>query len=275
MRRRFEVASAGVDENLQLVDSSPFRSVTWVGLRVPGLETINVNSVADPLGFDSRYLFNGCSIKLNPGQRIRLLGMRQLWSLGSKLTVEGSAPQFDEIDVTSPLFRMPDGNVSWHLRYIRQGEIANFRFGPLDGPNFAFQWSDGPSLLYLNATFAAANLNAQGKPDFYTTLTSYVPPAKGMPWGTTLISNLQTRHDAFTFWRDDHAWQSFGRRGVIIEGPGIISAQISVRQGVAPTLTPPVTFFAGGMLPERVFILNNPGRVKIWRVGAALIAESL
>jgi hypothetical protein len=269
-RRRIEIPTTGIDEFFQIIGSDPFGSTSYVGLRVPTRPTA---TLADDNGtniFANRYLFTGAAYSVSDGSIGRIVGYRQLVTIGATQTVgEGSAAQVREVEqlVTSPFWHFADANVSFHLRRLgppgSQGVPANTP-GPTDLRCFKFRRSDGPALLYETATVPLG---------YYVNLTAYTPPNAGQPYGTPLSDGHQgTFYDQRTEWRTHGAWHSLD---VEVEGPDTIVAFISVAQtdpASRPVYTPPGTFFPNGLSDEEQFLLNNP-TARYWRVGFSLIVE--
>jgi hypothetical protein len=251
-KRVFEISSSGPDEFLQLIGGDPFGGSTGPGLRVPTL--------AIP---QTRYLFNACAFSIAEGSRARILGYRQLVTIG-QAGVPGI--RFVEQEVISPVWRFEDGNVWMGLRRLGPPNANGIPFQtpvpypPLDGT--AFRWSMGSSLLFESLT----------SPDsYYTHLSAYTPPNRGRPWGTPLDSgndwlSLQTQ------WRTHGAWNALD---LAVEGPDTIGLAISVLQTDPSTrdaIQLPETFRPGGLSIEEQFLLNFPNAI-YWRVGGSLIVE--
>jgi len=262
-KRHIEIATTGIDELLQTFGGDPYLGVSNFGLRVPFLAT------SDPA---ERYLFNLASFTLAEGQSVRIVGYRMFWSLGVRLGAPGAQPRFVEQPVYQPGFHLPDGNVSFHMHRIGQGEVPKLNSGPIQPPlrNFSFLMSDGPALLYQASDVGGT---------FYVNLTTYTPPNLGKPWGAILQNNLGTFYDMKTQWREHGAWHAMD---VPVDGPCTVAFFASVRQTDPVTrvaLTPPAPFFPGGLSAEEQFLLNFPfvadqstGAI-IWRVGGAFIVE--
>lgn len=262
-KRILEVSSSGPDEFLQLIGGDPFGGSTAVGLRVPALALANVDPALN------RYLFNGCAYSIGEGAKARILGYRQLVTIGQGFaSIEGSTPRFVEQEVLSPVWRFQDGNVWMGLR---QAGGPNWQGIPTQTPvpatppnGTSFRAGMAPSLLYESITLPGANL-------YYPDLTAYVPPNQGRPWGRPIQSgndwlSLQTQ------WRTHGAWHALD---IEVEGPDTIAIFISVLQSNPSTrraLAPPGTFFAGGLSAEEQFLLNYPNAI-YWRVGCSLIVE--
>lgn len=260
MGRVIELSSSGFDEYAQGIGTDPFHGNASMGLRVPTLATPDL---------DTRYLFLLASFSMGEGESCIIRGYRQFSSLGVLL----NSSRFVEQEIVSPNFRLPDGNISWHLRHLggpnAQG-IPKVDPSPGDLPSFKRAWADGPCLLYQDYTIAAGNR-------IYTQLTSYTPPQLGRPYGTSIGTGHQaTFYDQRMFWRDAHGWSSLDMR---VNGPSTVAFFASVRQsdGSYDVAASPLNF-PGGLSIEEQFIGNFGGgdagpRPTYWRVGGALIVE--
>jgi hypothetical protein len=264
-KRIIEISSTGPDEFLQLIGGDPFGGSSAAGLRVPTLALPAVAGTAN-----NRYLFNGCAFSIGEGGKARILGYRQLVTIGQADVGSGEGPQprFVEQEVTSPLWRFSDGNVWMGLRYNGGPNAQGIPLqtpAPYLPPNgTAFRFGMSPSLLYENLTLPVGD-------SFYVDLTAYTPPSAGRPWGQPIQSgcdwlSLQTP------WRTHGAWHSLD---IEVEGPDTVAVFISVLQTNPDTrqaLSTPDPFFPAGLPPEEQFLLNYPSAV-YWRVGASLIVE--
>jgi hypothetical protein len=259
MKRVFELATSGADEYLQGIGSDPFGGSSSFGLRVPNLTTPDK---------DHRYLFLLASFTLGEGACARIVGYRQFSSLGFVI-----APgRFVEQEITSPNFRLPDGNISWHIKRLGPPNAEGYPHiapTPLDLNSFKRGWTDGPALLYHDYTIAPGNR-------IYTQILSYNPPNRGQPWGTPLTTGHQGNFfDQRTPWREAHAWSSLN---MVLEGPDTIAFFASVRQSSGNyTVAASPLAFGNGLSEEEQFIGNFGGgdilRPKYWRVGGSLIVE--
>ncbi len=269
MGRIVEVSTVGIDEALQGISTDPFGSVypSSIGLRVPAFVP---PQSAPPLP-PNRYLFKLASREVGAFGRMRVRGWRQYVTIGVSVPSDVTVPsQPVELEVATPGFRFPDGNISWHLvREPPQGDVPQHRPNT-DLVNFSFSDSSGPALLYQTATFSAAT-------GFYMlNLTAYTPPLqRQQTWEP--VAGLGNVHDLRTFWRDAHAWESLD---AMVEGPCRVSLYASVLQTNPETRkkpTLPTGFF--GPPPEEAFIAEmqtvaaEGDGVKYWRVGGALIFE--
>ena len=276
-RRRIEIPTTGTDEFLQVVGSDPFGSESHVGLRVPALSTLALSTLNGSPQWRNRYLFAAASYSIGEGSMGRIIGYRQMVTIGTTVNVGGEGPvalRAVEQEVLSPFWHFPDANLSFHLRRLGPPDHQGFPKntpGPSDARNFHWRTSTGPALLYETATLAPLGA---GVDPFYVHLTGYTPPNAGKPWGTPLSDGHQgTFTDLRTQHRTHGAWHSLDIEG---EGPDTITAFVSVAQTdpatrlALPASTP--TFFAGGLSVEEQFLLNYPDAL-YWRVEFSLIVE--
>lgn len=291
---RWEHASFGTDALLQLTSSDPWRGLGRVGMRVPLLATSKVNA-ADPLGLDSRYLFVLDAVEVDTEQTIHISGIRQLWALLANLATLSedapSDPYYTFFPVLDPMFRLKDGNISWHLTFLGFDEYpstdlpfgTSFLAAPPPGApnaslcaNLSYLFGKNSLLCAKPGTgtiFPAASVDpVTGKPDFYTSLSGYVPPQKGRPWGSALEGGFVTRYDQFAPWLDAHAQNSLD---ITVQGPGMILLQASVRQNDPATNTPgaarPSPYFPLGDTPAQQFVWNYITSVQIGAIAGSVI----
>lgn len=291
-RRRFEIYSSGFDEFLQLQGGDGYGGSSSIGLRVPFLPTPALGgggggssafgSNSTPL--DQRYLFLLASFNLAEGAKARIVGFRQLLTIGSKILPSpfsaGSVPAFVELEVTSaswPGF-MDARSPSWHLRVIDPDQMPKTRLlgtaAQANMRNFSFRFSQGPALLYEQATTPTP---------LYVNLTAYTPPNRGRPWGTAINADLGTFYDLKTPWRTHGAWTSLD---IPVQGPATVAFFASLRQTAPSTqfiVPSPTTLFVNGLAPEDQFVKNfAQGNAPMgftfsgaqwWRVGGALVVE--
>jgi hypothetical protein len=257
-RWHYEVWSDGVDEQLQGVSGDPYAGTTAMGLRIP----FKANTA------ENRYEFMLCGVNLPENVSANVRGIRQFASMGIKFNDENGNPIVVEQPITQPQFRLPDGNISWHLRFFPQVMLDKYRLGNGTTPskntqNFVQTMSLYPALLYQKANLDGTN--------YYVKLTSYLPPNEGRPMGDA-VAHLGTFHDLRFPWNDAHAWHS---TDIPIEGPGFIALMASVKQSSGLYAFAPTTL---DISPEQNFIsqfaltmptANNTG-VILWRVGGAL-----
>lgn len=267
-KRRVELVSVGIDEALQGLAGDPYNGTSSLGLRVPALVT---------QGADHRYLFVLSQFSLPEGINGWVRGMRMGWSLGVRLDVTQpvAGPRVVEQWVTTPNFKLPDGNISWHMRLMGYSEpygrlaLQEQRADPLTGgnqQNLAFRDSATPALLFQTVATPTP---------FYTDLTAYTPPLGGKPPGEPLTGELDTFYDLKTRWSQADNWHSLDIR---IQGPCRVAFYASVQQSNPNSqegrvrLPAPNPFFSEGLSPEEQFLLNFPTAI-IWRVAGAMVLE--
>jgi hypothetical protein len=264
-RRVFEISTSGIDENLQSLGGDPFGGSSYVGLRVPTLATPSL-----PNG-GGRYLFNLASFSIATGIKARIVGYRQLLTLGAVITAAGSetAARFVEMEVTTPTFRLPDGNVSWHIHRLGPPNSQGFPRGIADKTDlrsFKKYWCENPALLYQSYAIPAGNA-------FYPDLTAYTPPNGGKPWGVALRAGEQaTFYDLRTEWRTHGGWHSLD---VELDGPDTVCFFASVKQSVGASEAGALAAIPNGM-PEEQFVSAFAASVTgaiYWRVAGALMVE--
>jgi hypothetical protein len=263
--RRFEVSTVGIDEALQGLSTDPFGSAypSVTGLRVPAF----VNTPT------TRYLFLLATRQVNAKESVRLRGWRQLLKLGVSPAAESVPSRPLELEVVTPDFRFPDGNVSWHL--VREPMYTVDQTRPnTDLPNFAYQTADNSALLYQSYTQSVAS-------GFYMlNLTAYVPPT-GRRGQWEPLANLGNVHEIRTPWRTPEAWDSLNE---YVQGPCRVSLYATVLQtnpATRPAAVFPSPLINSGIPPEEAFTVNmqtGGGDTPVtgviyWRIAGALIFE--
>lgn len=284
-RARFEQATAGLSVDMQGLGASGYGEQSWLGLEWP-LAPWQDPSEGNPLGV-GRYLAVLDQFYVPTFARKRLRGARLLRSLRA-LTNPGAItddvpPRYTELLVRDNFaFHFPDSAISFHLRII---ERASFRQGPgpFDTDSFAFRFlRTSPAILYENASFPAANIGVDGKPDYYQLLTGYVPPNRGRPYGKGL-GNWGTFYDVGRApWNSGHAWSSLD---MVVDGPATVAIFAALLQtngtGQAlpghPARTPitlPQTLIDSGISREEAFAVNWSNAFE-GRVAASLVVEDV
>jgi len=246
---RYEVSSTGFDTSLQGVGADPDGSGYATGIRVPTLPS--------PPGLKNRYLFMLARMRLGAFRKARLVGIRQLVTIGTNVSNGGDPPrQYPlELGVNSPFWKFTDGNISWHLR--RVPPIARIVPNNFNGEGLSYLDSQTPSLVYSTAP---------------ADVGGYVPPSK--VYGVPLIAQLGTFYDLRFGWRDDHAVFSLDTE---IQGPCDIALYASVRQtnpDTRATLVLPdgLTPATAGISKEDEFVANFPN-AQYWRVAGSLVFQ--
>ena len=283
--RSAEVVTTGIDETLQGVGGDPFNGRSRVGLRVPTLPTASVSG--NPL--QNRYLFNLASIAVPIGGHAHLRGWRMLVTLGVNTGSAGS-PRIVEQEVTTPFWRFPDGNISWHLMNLgppaANGSYGGF--GPagsavVSGGNTIYTGNQAtgaptpiPSAYYRFAptsAFLYESVTIPTSDPFYIDLVNYTAPFQGRPLGVPLIhggvgSMLDKRID----W--GYGADVWDRLDITVR-PTTIALFASVRQSNPATriaVTPPGLLYPNGLSVEEQFLLNYPNAI-YWSVAASLTVD--
>jgi hypothetical protein len=269
MLKRFVVTSTGIDESLQGYGGDAFFNRAAIGLRVPTLATSWAGNITNATG---RYLFNLVSFSTPANSCGRIRGWRKLLTIGFDAAPTGAGShRFVELEVVTPNWRFPDGNVSWHLMDAGPPNatgIPEVGKGPSDFDNVSFRISLSSAMVYETITLPAKSTN-------YVSLTQYAPPNGGKPYGLPLSAgiggDMLTQE---TSWRDPNAWNSLD---IPWEGARTVFGYASVRQ-TSPTtrmaLPAPAAFFSNGLPPEEQFLLTFPtAPIVYWRVGMQLICE--
>src|SRR5579884_3895704 len=142
---RLELTTVGFDENLQNVGSDPYRSPYWVGQRIP----------ATPPQNGSRYLYLLAIKRIGAHRKVRLVGMRQLVTIGQYIPVivdEQVVASYPlEIAVESPWWKFVDGNISWHLRRVPP-MFQNVTANTNNKEGNQFLYGQTPALLFSTPT---------------------------------------------------------------------------------------------------------------------------
>jgi hypothetical protein len=255
-----ELWSSGIDEALQGVGGDPWGGFGSTGLRVPTLA-----SGQDPSP-QNRYLFMLGGLWLPEGVVARIIGIRQLLTLGTVQTFSGKKVLLEQ-EVSSPSFRLPDGNVSWHLTLVPPN-IYDTLLADQQPPqaaagieNLAFRMTDVPALVYETISPSGSG--------FYFDLTAYTAPNQGRPWGQT-IGGFSNFSDKRFPWGTN---QGLHPLDLYVEGPGFLAGWASVAQTAGVTITAPTD--AGALPPEWRFVAAYTTSVLLWRIGMALDVEVL
>lgn len=266
-RNRFEVWAEGLDDGLQGVGSDPYGGpAAYTGLRVPKLATPD-NA--------HRYLFMLCGFGLGERAKATIRSWRQLLTLGFEAGIGGSSAVLIEKEVESPVFRFPDGNVSYHLTRIDEDALTGNVVGtpPTTGSripvnNLAWRMATSSALLYESVALRGSG--------FYTDLTMYVPPNQGKPYGDP-VAHMKVIHDRRADWRAASAWQPLDLE---VEGPGFYALWASVYQTSGlfnlGSLATTIDTVQAGLSDYQFMAAFPPGgeeptpTVQYWRVGGAL-----
>lgn len=201
MRRgRFSVSTVGFDPYLQGIGSDPQGSLSYTGLVVPATATTSSQG---------RYLFQLARASFQNGDRVRLVGFKQYVDLAATYQVLDGDTTVFTLPVTSPLWRFPDGNISWHVMIVPPGFRDTRSTTDTDSVVFRDNKGGGSALLY-------------------ETLGPYTPPNAGRPYGRPLPGcDLGNVHDLRYPWRDS---QSERELNIPIPTPGDVVVYASVWQ---------------------------------------------
>lgn len=237
-RTTVELSSVSSDpQDLAGIGSTPFAGDLGItGIRVPDAPTPDSAH---------RYLFRLCAIEIPPGSAMRIIGIRQLATIrhfdeSSKLPLE--------LEVTSPAWHFPEGNVSWHLRWQPEDFSALRSDGAQQAGTSPNNRGHGTALLY--------------RPPLAPT---YNPLGRGVPPGNP-IQDLGTWRDIRFRW-EDNSWDGLD---ILIAGAGSIAMYASVFQP-DPTNRPAFPK-CDTLRPEDRFIADFP-LAKYGRVAGGLVVE--
>jgi hypothetical protein len=272
LNQAYEVTTHGFDDNQQGLSSDPLGTMPTqtAGIRLPPYLTVN-----------NRYLVLLASRKIH--KPTRLVGLAQFITLGASFQYSsGEAPQATivyETPQTTPTWRFPDGNVSWHLVYEDGVDNSTPHKATTDTVSFVKRKSDSPALLY--ETFTAAPVDPiTGAPISYPTgITAYTPPNIWGGW-KPVAANLWNFSDLRFPNQAAQRWYSLGP-GVcvpITDGTRRISLYASVLQPSGTFQGTGLSSAPLGFAPEDQFIFNveqisGSPIVQYWRVGGSLIFE--
>jgi hypothetical protein len=241
-----------LDQDLQLVGSDPSGGPYNTGLRVPA--TAAQGDIPA-----NRYMMMLAMARFNANQKARLVGIRQLVTIGAYIPSNSEDPTACtyplELEVTSSMWHFVDANITWYLQRIPPMKFYTSSNSNTDGEIKLY--SPTPALLFQNAIGDAGG---------------YVPPNGGIPYGTPLISGLSALHDLRFGWRSNQAWDSID---IEIEGPCDIALFASIQQTDPETrcgLVLPEGLTSADLPPEDRFVYNFPDAV-YWRVAGSLIFQ--
>lgn len=192
---RYELVSNGPNHEFDYIGSDPYNTHAYTGLVVPATPSSAINN--------ERYLFLLARASFRSGEQnpehcgVRLVGIRQYAELVARLPARESpldsesGPPTDATvtfrkEIESPLWHLPDGNISWHVMIVNV--VSRDTRNPANADGFTYQDARSPSLLYQT-----------GAPDG----TGYTAPNGGRPWGTPLAASLGNIHELRYHWRTD------------------------------------------------------------------------
>jgi hypothetical protein len=247
-RGRIEVVTVGTNPNRQVVFSSPYGGASDLGLPIG----TNQGTTAA----NQRQLFMLCAKQFNAHERGRLVGIRQLVTIGAPIeSLAANAVYPLERPVVTPTWSFVDGNVAWAIRRIPPNAHPQPSSTNQDGLQFGFSLT--PALLYQ--TIVALNP------------LEVLPPNGGQYPGNVLSPEWGQWWDMRT--------TDWGRPvpvDIPIEGPCIIAMMASVQQTqISSRTNPPATpvfSTTSGATPEDSFIQTYANAV-YQRIAGGLIFE--
>lgn len=265
---KFEYSTVQIDPYLQgaaPLGGDAFAGNVSTGIIIP--PTISTNT-------SGRYLCLLAYASFQQGRRVRLVGLRQYLSIGASQTVDGAVTYFEK-QITSPLWRFPDGNVSWHVMALppntqRPAFLAGLPAGVSGNvgnqiPGNAFVNARTPAILSLSSSTDGVG--------------AYMPPNGGRPYGHPLTADLGNIHDVRFPWDSANAWHY--SVDVPINPPCDVALYASVKQTSTAARTVPAvppSPVAGApaagfstLSPEDQFFLTFPATAVYWRVAGALV----
>jgi hypothetical protein len=271
-------AASGIDESLQGISTDPFgrNSPGAIGLRIPPV-------LPDVAAEDQpRYLFCLASRTLG-NAKTTIRGIRQLLTIGvDRSGTDGQELPY-ELPVTSPSWRFPDGNVSWHLVREPNDDLRTRATAyRSDSTSWRYRDSDQAAMLYESATFAAGAVDPQtGAPIFYNVgLQTYVPPQTFSASHASPIGNLGNMKGIYYPWEP----QSDDKLNIVVAGNCRISLYASVLQSNPVTRIKPLgltasNIISSGISPEDAFVSNftfgeggTQGPI-YWRIGGSILFD--
>lgn len=261
---RYEIVTAGPNDEFNFVGSDPYNTNAYTGLVVPTTPSSAIGN--------ARYLFLLARASFGVGEQssnrlgVKLTGIRQYAELVARIPAstaplsdpeEGGPPAGSTVtfrkEITSPLWHPLDGNISWHVMILPQGQRDTRNPANTDG--VIFQDAQSPALLYQ-------------------TLGPYSPPNGGRPWGKPIGASLGNIHELRYPWR---AFNSEFSLEVPIPVPCDVALFASVRQN-DPTLNPAlldplVTQQFEALSPEDQFVVAYSQFAQYGTIAGALVFD--
>jgi hypothetical protein len=271
---RDEIVTNGPNPEFQFIGSDPYNTNAYTGLVVP-------TTPSSSLAGSPRYLFLLARQSFSTGEQsaarrgVRLVGIRQYAELIARIPVgspplssvisddsgppEGSTVTFRK-EITSPLWHLPDGNISWHVCVINKGQRDTRN--PQNADGLIYQDALSPALLYQTITGTAI------------TPTAYTAPNGGRPWGKPIGASLGNIHELRYPWR---AFNSEYALDIPIPVPCDVALFASVRQS-DPALNPSfeeccVTSQFAALSPEDQFLIAYSQYAQYGAIAGSLVFD--
>ena len=250
---RDEIVTNGPNPEFQFIGSDPYNTNVGTGLVVPTTPSADVG--------DARYLFLLARQRFSTGEQsysrkgVRLVGIRQYADLVARIPAGTNPPFQPDIgpatgstvtfhrEIKSPLWHPPDGNISWHVVVINNGQRDTRN--PQNADGLIYQDPLSPALLYQTITGTAF------------APTAYTAPNGGRPWGKPIGASLGNIHDLRYPWRSNLAEYPLD---IPIPTPCDVLLFASVRQNdpaVNPTLTDCTSLGALSEEDQFLVVYNN------------------
>jgi hypothetical protein len=232
---RHEIVSVGKDPSLALIGGDPFNTTVYTGLQVPAMPTALLPAVPGVPQSQRRYLFLLAREQFSSGEQgVRLTGIRLYAELVAVFPPSESRPTgaIFHREIIHPLFRPPDGSITWHVMIIPKTQMARRNIANDD--SFIFRDSYGPALL------------------FEQPFPAYVPPNGGRPWGSPIGASLGNMHDLRYRWRYSDIEQTLD---IPVPLPCDVALFASVRQN-DPSTNPTDT----GLTANQFAALEHEGK---------------
>jgi hypothetical protein len=237
-----EVASASFDIDKAGIGSSPYiGDMASTGVRVPTAPTTSQSN---------RYLIRLCGVSIPAHCGAILHGLRQAATIRCEQIDADCNVIASELEVTSPFWSFPDGNVSWHLR-VWKSKIAPLVFDSAQQPG------TDPNMNNLDSSLL-----------YVPPLTPYVAPNAGIPPGAA-VEFLGTWYDIRYPWTNTD-W----RLHQLVRGPTNLVLYASVHQPDPAGRIVATPADTGALRPEDRFLATFQEAI-YGRVAGAMTVELL
>lgn len=250
---RQELVTAGPDVTLGMLGGDPFNTNVNTGLAVPSVPTALLPAVAGIPQSQRRYLLLLQRAQFNSGDvGVRLTGIRMYAELAATVSGGDGLPEVAvRREIKSPLFRPPDGSISWHVMVIAKTRMSHRNVANADG--FIFRDAYAPALL------------------FEQPFPAYVPPNGGRPWGKPIGASLGNMHDLRYRWNRDTTEYALD---IPLPQPCDVALFASVRQN-DPATNPSDTLFTANQFaslgPEEQFLAAFSATAQYGRIAGSLV----
>ena len=261
---RYEIVTNGANQEFGFIGSDPYGTNAGTGLVVPATPSSSIGN--------ARYLFMLARSSFSTGEQdasrsgVRLVGIRQYAELIARIPAGTSPPLSTDggpqggstvtfrKEIESPLWHLPDGNISWHVMIINK--VQRDTRNPANTDGMIYQDSLSPALLYQ-------------------TTGPYTPPNGGRPWGTPLGASLGNIHELRYRWRTERSEEVLD---IPIPVPCDVALFASVRQNdpsTNPTLTDPsaITQQFSALSPEDQFMVAYSTYAQYGAIAGALVFD--